>query len=65
MHTVENPGEGEAQTYAKIPGVGWGQGFLRKISRENTILGFIAFLLVSFQKIAKGAFFHPSITSHL
>jgi hypothetical protein len=42
MHMVENPGEGVAQIFAKMPK---GQCFLNKIARASPILGFIAFLL--------------------
>jgi hypothetical protein len=54
---VENPGEGVPEVFAKIPR---GSRVPGKIARGPPILGFIAFLLTSVLKFAKGDLYLPS-----
>ncbi len=59
---VENPGDGLAQIFAKIPG-GGGAGvkaFRTKLPGGSPLLGFIAFLLASLLKFAWGSNDYPS-----
>ena len=49
---VENPGDGEAQIFDKIPR---GRGFPYKIARGSPNLGFIVFLLKILLKFSWGA----------
>jgi len=55
---VENTGDGGSSDFCQNPW--WGQvsrfpGFRTKLQERSTILGYIAFLLTSFGKFARGA----------
>jgi hypothetical protein len=65
MHTVENPGgpRGVAKNVAKIS---WGiNAFGTKSSRDFTILGFVAFLLLSFFLIILWSSPYPLLAMHI